>query len=481
MAVLETIRNKFGILITVLIAIALLSFIVDPSTLINSTQSSPTYSDDVVVAEINGHDVYYSDFRAEMDKINTNQDKNFVRNNVLRNFIFKYLYLENAINAGFVVSDKEMAQILSGNINSDFVLATLGPMNKERLAELESDAKANKNGYAKVWESILHSVKNDRYMTKYTEYLRRSSFENPLLTENDINNRNLVDVEFIMIPFSEIEGDVVVSDSEIVDYYNTNKAYYKYPENRNVEYVCIELDPEDETISDKIDSVFTGIENIDSFRKAVIDNGYESHTQELLINTNNLGDINNTFNITKWAFDEEEGSISPVLYVYDNDKSYAIISYLDKVDNSGYVSLDKEIEGKTLHDDIKEILEKDKKADMKLAEITEKVKGLDDIDLIADELGVEVSSKENVAFASNDLDPRFAGALSVAEEGIVNVPFKGSNGIYIYKVNKISKGEYYTDGDAYDAKNMTDEYYIRLYNNLYMNPDYVKDYTILYF
>ena len=42
MAVLETIRVKFGIVITVLIAVALLSFIIDPSTLqsVSSSMSS---------------------------------------------------------------------------------------------------------------------------------------------------------------------------------------------------------------------------------------------------------------------------------------------------------------------------------------------------------------------------------------------------------------------------------------------------------
>ena len=39
MAVLETIRVKFGVVITALIAIALLSFIIDPTTLQNVASS----------------------------------------------------------------------------------------------------------------------------------------------------------------------------------------------------------------------------------------------------------------------------------------------------------------------------------------------------------------------------------------------------------------------------------------------------------
>ena len=59
MAILETIRVKFGIVITVLIAVALLSFIIDPSTLQSVTASMSSKYD---VGEINGKSVYEIDF-----------------------------------------------------------------------------------------------------------------------------------------------------------------------------------------------------------------------------------------------------------------------------------------------------------------------------------------------------------------------------------------------------------------------------------
>ena len=65
MAVLETIRVKFGILITVLIAVALLSFIIDPSTLQSVSSSMSSKYD---VGEINGKSVSYTDFQADIDR-----------------------------------------------------------------------------------------------------------------------------------------------------------------------------------------------------------------------------------------------------------------------------------------------------------------------------------------------------------------------------------------------------------------------------
>lgn len=65
MAVLETIRVKFGILITVLIAVALLSFIIDPSTL---QSVSSTLSSKYDVGEIDGKSISYNDFQAKVEK-----------------------------------------------------------------------------------------------------------------------------------------------------------------------------------------------------------------------------------------------------------------------------------------------------------------------------------------------------------------------------------------------------------------------------
>ena len=59
MAVLETIRVKFGVLITVLIAVALLSFIIDPTTLQNVASSMSSKYD---VGEIDGKSISYTDY-----------------------------------------------------------------------------------------------------------------------------------------------------------------------------------------------------------------------------------------------------------------------------------------------------------------------------------------------------------------------------------------------------------------------------------
>ena len=73
MAVLETIRVKFGILITVLIAVALLSFIIDPSTLQSVSASMSSKYD---VGEIAGKSISYENFQEEVDKLTSISEMN---------------------------------------------------------------------------------------------------------------------------------------------------------------------------------------------------------------------------------------------------------------------------------------------------------------------------------------------------------------------------------------------------------------------
>ena len=127
MAVLETIRVKLGVLITVLIAVALLSFIIDPSTL-QSVSSSMSSKYDVGV--INGKSVSYTDYQADVDKFTTineiltgasaqnEQQQASIRNAAWQSLVDKYLFVKNAEKAGINVGEEELLALISGDLES---------------------------------------------------------------------------------------------------------------------------------------------------------------------------------------------------------------------------------------------------------------------------------------------------------------------------------------------------------------------------
>ena len=115
MAVLETIRVKLGILITVLIAVALLSFIIDPNTLQSVSSSMSSKYD---VGNIDGKAISYNDFQADVEKFTTineiisgssvssEQQHQAVRNAAWQSLVDKYLFVKNAQAAGETTGKK---------------------------------------------------------------------------------------------------------------------------------------------------------------------------------------------------------------------------------------------------------------------------------------------------------------------------------------------------------------------------------------
>ena len=155
MAVLETIRVKFGILITVLIAVALLSFIIDPSTLQSVSASMSSKYD---VGEIAGKSISYENFQEEVDKLTSISEMNgmpvhgeeamaAVRNQAWNQFVDEYLFVPQAREAGFEVGNEEMYKMMSGEIMSPVLMQIFGGnMSKELLVQLESQVNSDESG-----------------------------------------------------------------------------------------------------------------------------------------------------------------------------------------------------------------------------------------------------------------------------------------------------------------------------------------------
>lgn len=260
MAILETIRVKFGILISVLIAVALLSFIIDPSTIQSVSSMSSKYD----VGEIDGKSVSYTDFQAEIEKITAISEMNgnpvqgdealaMVRQQAWQQFVNDYLFIPSAKAAGFNVGEEEMYQLLSGEMLSGILMQMFqGNLNKEVLMEIEAQVDADETGRMKLfWDNLLKAVNTDQFYAKYQSLFAKSSFNNALAVAEQVKgNNNTFDVEFLVVPFGfSQDSTIVVSDKEIKDYYTAHKDQYKQVASRDIEYIVIDIVPSADDIT----------------------------------------------------------------------------------------------------------------------------------------------------------------------------------------------------------------------------------------
>jgi len=267
MAVLQNIRVKFGVLISIIIALALLSFIIDPTTLESALSSMSSKYD---VGQINGKSISYTDFQEEVEKFSTvseimsgtsvkdEQQQEQIRNSAWQNLVDKYLFLKNARAAGLNVGKQEMLALTTGDMVSPVLSQNYNFINRDgeydptALVQFVNEVESDPSGRLKTyWNYLQNTVQNQQYYAKYGSLFTNSDIQNPLMLQRAIaDNNNTTNVEFVMVPYGFVEDStVVVSGAEIKKFYADHKKFFKQPASRDAEYVVFEVKPSDEDIA----------------------------------------------------------------------------------------------------------------------------------------------------------------------------------------------------------------------------------------
>ena len=340
MAILETIRVKFGIVITVLIAVALLSFIIDPTTLQSVSASMSSKYD---VGEIDGKSISYTDFQSDVDKftvineivtgssVKNEQQQVSIRNAAWQSLVDKYLFVKNAKKAGLAVGEEEMVAILSGDLMSPVFtqnpafLDENGNYSKQMVLDFVNYISSDQTGRLKLyWDYLQDAAMTQQYYAKYNSLFTQSNFTNALMLTDEIaENNNTFNVEFVTVPFGyPKDSTIVVSDKEIKAYYDAHKKFYKQQASRDIDYVVFEVVPSAEDIAaanqaliDVYDE-FKAAENVKSFLLANSDRQYDAHWYK-------AGELNTVAKaVNDFVFGNNKASVSEV--ISDNNTFYAV-------------------------------------------------------------------------------------------------------------------------------------------------------------
>ena len=353
MAVLETIRVKLGVFITVLIAVALLSFIIDPSTLQSVSSSMSSKYD---VGEIDGKAISYTDFQADIDKftaineimtgssVQNEEQQISIRNAAWQSLIDKYLFIKNAKAAGLNVGDEEMVDIISGVIDSPVFTQNPtfcdenGVFSPAILNDFVSYISTDETGRLQLyWDYLVESALTQQFYDKYNSLFTLSNISNPLMVTNEIAaNNNTFDVEFVMVPFGyTMDTTVVVTDAEIKKYYDNHKKFFAQQASRDIEYVVFEVQPSANDVAAanealvKVYDEFAETENMKSFLLANSDRQFDSHWYR-------AGELNTVSTaVNDYAFGKNSG----VSEVISNGETFYAVRVMEEamVPDSVYV------------------------------------------------------------------------------------------------------------------------------------------------
>ena len=287
MAVLEKIRVKLGVLITVLIAVALLSFIIDPGTL-ETTLSY--FSSKYDVGKIDGKKVRYNEFQKEVDYYtdiytlttgsqSVSEDAmQAINESAWQNLISQWYVIPQIQKAGLTVGEDELVDLSQGKEISPVLaqdpifLDASGNFSREKLLDFIHAISADGSGnLAAYWDFLEQNMKSQQYYIKYSSILAGSDIITPVELRRQIEENNTSsDAEFVLVPFGFRQDTTIkVSDKEIQDYYNAHKDNYRQSASRDVEFVAYEVVPSEADIKaaeDGINALFTEFSTTDNLK-----------------------------------------------------------------------------------------------------------------------------------------------------------------------------------------------------------------------
>ena len=260
MALLEKIRVKMGAFITVLIAVALLSFVIDPSTL---QSAMSVFSSKYDVGEIAGEGIPYQDYQKKVDYFSqiyqmTNgtssdeQTQDFINNTAWQNEITDRVLIPAVEAAGVTLGEEELYDLTQGTSISPVLLQDPsfmdenGQFSREKVAQLVQAIGQDQTGQLGMyWGYLENNIEKSQKVAKYLSLLEHSMFMSPVELNRAIaENNTSYNVDFVVQPYGfSVDSSIVVSDSEIKEYYEKNKNSFKQAESRDLEYVVFEVVP----------------------------------------------------------------------------------------------------------------------------------------------------------------------------------------------------------------------------------------------
>ncbi len=251
MATLNTLRTRFGVVLSAVIAFALLAFIF-------SLKSEMGFSgNDPVVAQIDGHDVTMSEYSKEYNKIlrqsgDTQMDE--AQANLIYSATWQSLISEFALRPGFQsmgveVGTPERMAIISGEIPtqvmySAFMDQSTGVYNVNAVNNFLLSFDGNPEQEA-VWNMLSEQSTIERQGNKYMALVMAGVNTNSLEVASGVDAANKsFSGRWARKGYTSIADSLIdVSANEIRDYYNQNKSAYKRQPSRTLSYVSFNVTP----------------------------------------------------------------------------------------------------------------------------------------------------------------------------------------------------------------------------------------------
>jgi peptidyl-prolyl cis-trans isomerase D len=269
MATLQKLRNKAGVLLAAVIFIALASFVLGD---LLQSGGSILRGKQMQIGKIDGESIDYTEFQAKYDEIakiykSNNQTNNLDENahqqilnqaweNIVQDKIMSKIYDE----LGIEITSEEVFDMVQGKNLHPIISQIFGDpqtrqVNKANVIQFLKYIEENPDAPQKEsWLNIEDQIITTKKMSKYTDLVSKALYANSLQAKISIPENNVVaNMKFIQKKYSDVpDSEVSYKESDLKEYYESNKESFKQKAKRTISYVVYNITPSTEDDSEAL-------------------------------------------------------------------------------------------------------------------------------------------------------------------------------------------------------------------------------------
>lgn len=250
---LNSLRTKFGVLLSIIIGGALLAFILSLKTEMGFSGNDPE------VGELAGDEIHYSEFlaayedvKAQMGGDNFDYDQSSQAVAMAwQSLLTDRVFVPGYEKLGLVVTPAErkamlLGELPSGVYGSVFADPRTGAYDVAAVANFLAQAEGNPE-MQRIWNLIDKQARIERSTNKYMDLVRGGAYANALTVNKGLAaSNNTYNGHFVACKYSSVADSLVnVSNREIKKYYNNHKSKYEQTPYRSVKYAHFEVEATD--------------------------------------------------------------------------------------------------------------------------------------------------------------------------------------------------------------------------------------------
>ncbi|MBA3827965.1 MAG: SurA N-terminal domain-containing protein [Taibaiella sp.] len=264
MAIIQSIRNKYGKLAGGVIALALVGFILMDAF---SGRFGDMMGRDNNVAKVNGEKITTRDFSTRVKEYETlytifskgkpvdDNARAELSAQALQNMVYEKVAERQCEKLGLETTKEEQKEIIYGAFPDQLVQQfpaftdeKTGQFDPQRIKGLEQQAASNANlrPYLEQWQNVKEYVIRNNTVTKLNVMIAASTYIPKFLIDKTIKDQSTkASIQFVKVPYISVsDNEVKITDEDINIFVRKHSAGFNVDEQtRSIDYVSFDIQP----------------------------------------------------------------------------------------------------------------------------------------------------------------------------------------------------------------------------------------------